>query len=217
MQLGGMPEQQQPLGRLERVDDVRQYWKGEASDFTPWLARAENITVLGDAVGLDLEVEGAEQAVGPYRADILCKDTATGHYVLVENQLERTDHGHLGQLLTYAAGLDAVTIVWVASRFTSEHRAALDWLNRVTADEVNFFGLEIELWRIGNSPFAPKFNVVSQPNEWTGHVKAAAASVAGAASPRVAFHLAYWAQFKEFLQRPGEQAEDRYAVEGLLD
>jgi hypothetical protein len=133
-----------PLGRLERAD-LREVWLSEAGDFTPWLAREENVALLGDAIGLELEVEAQEKDVGPFRADILCKDTATANWVLVENQLERTDHGHLGQLLTYAAGLQAVTIVWIAQRFTEEHRAALDWLNEITDDRFNFFGLEIEL------------------------------------------------------------------------
>ena len=97
----------------------------------------------------------------------MCVDTVSGRTVLIENQLERTDHSHLGQLLTYAAGLDAIVIVWIAQRFTDEHRAAVDWLNRITDDSVSFFGLEIELWRIGNSPPAPKFNMVAKPNEWT--------------------------------------------------
>lgn len=109
------------LGRLERVD-VRTVWPNEAQDFTPWRAWSENITLLGEVIGLDLEVESQVSSVGPFRADILCKDTTTGHYVLVENQLERTNHMHLGQLLTYAAGLEAVTIVRVAARFTDEHR-----------------------------------------------------------------------------------------------
>src|SRR6185312_8829511 len=103
---------------------------------------------------------------GPLRADILCKDVGTDAWVLIENQLERTNHGHLGQLLTYAAGLDAVTIVWIAERFTEEHRAALDWLNERTDEKITFFGLEVELWQIGNSPVAPKFNIVSKPNDW---------------------------------------------------
>jgi RecB family endonuclease NucS len=116
------------LGRLQRVS-VRDYWVDEAREFTPWLAESENIVLLGQAIGVELEVEAQEKNVGPFSADILCKDTLGGQYVLIENQLERTDHTHLGQLLTYAAGLDAVTVVWVAGRFTEEHRAALDWLN----------------------------------------------------------------------------------------
>lgn len=160
------------LGRLEPVE-LREAWANEAADFTPWLAEPQNLKLLAGVIGIELELEAQEAGVGPFRADILCRDTATGHYVLVENQLEKTNHTHLGQLLTYAAGLQAVTIVWVAQRFTEEHRAALDWLNSVTDDDVNFFGLEIELWRIGDSPLAPKLNLVSKPNEWTRQVATA--------------------------------------------
>ena len=116
---------------------------------------------------MELELEAQEKGVGPFRADLLCKSTVDDSWVLIENQLERTDHSHLGQLLTYAAGLQAVTIVWIARKMTDEHRAALDWLNEVTDTRINFFGLEIELWKIGSSPLAPKFNAVSKPNDWT--------------------------------------------------
>ncbi len=153
------------LGRLEQVD-LRKVWGSEPGDFTPWLAQQENIALLADTLGMDLELEAQEKGVGPYRADIVCKQRPEGSLVLIENQLEKTDHTHLGQLMTYAAGLDAVTIVWIAERFTDEHRAALDWLNEITGERVSFFGLEIELWRIGTSPIAPKFNVVSKPNDW---------------------------------------------------
>jgi hypothetical protein len=162
-----------PLGRLERVD-VRNIWSTEAGHFTPWLARDENSELLGDTIGMELEVEAQEKAVGPFRADILCKNSANDDWVLIENQLELTDHKHLGQLLTYAAGLDAVTIVWVAPNFTDEHRAALDWLNTITDERFNFFGLEVELWRIGTSQIAPKFNVVSKPNGWAKSIKTGA-------------------------------------------
>jgi len=152
------------LGRLEKVD-LRTIWTSEAVSFTPWLALEENIKLLGETIGMDLEVEAQEKNVGPFRADILCRETTTpDHWVLVENQLERTDHCHLGQILTYAAGLKAVTIVWVSSKFTDEHRAALDWLNEITDTRFRFFGLEVEAWRIGNSVPAPKFNIVSEPN-----------------------------------------------------
>ena len=145
------------LGQLARVD-LRQVWENEARDFTPWLARPENIALLGDTLGLELDVESTEADVGPYRADIVCRDmgggSPDGELVLVENQLGRTNHEHLGQLLTYAAGLAAVKVVWIAAPFTDEHRSALDWLNERTDRNVNFFGLEIELWRIGGSPTA---------------------------------------------------------------
>jgi hypothetical protein len=154
------------LGRLTKVE-LRDIWRSESQDFTPWLAQPENITALAEALSMELEIEAREREVGPFRADLLCKDLIDDSWVLIENQLERTDHSHLGQLLTYAAGLQTVTIVWIASRFTEEHRAALDWLNEITDERFKFFGVEVELWRIGDSVAAPKFNIVSKPNEWT--------------------------------------------------
>ena len=172
------------LGRLVRVN-LRQVWVSEPADFTPWLAREENLKLLADSVGMDLVLEAEETDVGPFRADILCKNTLDNSWVLIENQLERTDHCHLGQLITYAAGLEAVTIIWVAERFTEEHRAALDWLNERTKEHIDFFGLEVELWRIGDSRIAPKFNIISKPNDWTQQVQNAAGN-AGTLSERKA-------------------------------
>jgi hypothetical protein len=166
----------QPLGRLERVE-LRDIWVSEATSFTLWLARAENLSVLGEALNIDLELEAQERAVGPFRADLLCKDISNDRWVLIENQLERTDHTHLSQLLTYASGLDAVTIVWIAARFTEEHRSTLDWLNKITDESFRFFGLEVELWKIGSSPAAPKFNIVSKPNEWSQSVARVARAI----------------------------------------
>ena len=185
-----------PLGKLERVD-LRTAWETEAQNFTPWLACEENISLLGDAIGLDLEVAAREKDVGPFRADILCKETTSGAWVLIENQLERTDHNHLGQLLTYAAGLDATTIVWVAQSFTDEHRATLDWLNEITEDRLSFFGLEIELWQIGNSLAAPKFNVVSKPNDWSKDVTDGTKRIADV-SGREQLYFEFWTAFRQF-------------------
>jgi len=164
------------MGRLKKVD-LRSIWESESVDFTPWLSNEKNLQLLGETLGLELELEATEQQVGPFRADILCKNTLNGDWVLIENQLERTDHTHLGQLLTYAAGLDAVIIVWVASKFTDDHRAALDWLNDITDSRFNFFGIEVELWRIGESATAPKFNLISKPNEWKREVFAGTAGL----------------------------------------
>jgi hypothetical protein len=187
------------LGRLEKVD-LRDFWLSEAGDFTPWLAEDANIALLGDAIGLELEVEAQEKNVGPFRADILCKDVSTDHWVLIENQLERTDHAHLGQLITYGAGLNAVTIVWISAKFTEEHRAALDWLNEITDERFNFFGLEVELWQIGDSLAAPKFNIVSKPNEWTRTVSGAAKSAQqGELSKGKQLQLEFWEGFREHL------------------
>ena len=166
------------LGRLERVD-LRSEWTREDRDFTPWLAHPENIKLLGDALNMSLEVEQEEQSVGRFSADILCRDTDTseGCWVVVENQLETTNHKHLGQIITYAAGLEAKTCVWIASTFHEEHRAAIDWLNQISGDEHQFFGLEIELWRIGESAAAPKFNIVAKPNDWKREVGRSARSM----------------------------------------
>ncbi|MRU15334.1 DUF4268 domain-containing protein [Roseovarius sp. A21] len=188
------------LGRLEKVE-LRDIWKTEAQDFTPWLAGEDNLALLSDTLGIDLELEAVEQNVGPFRADILCKDTLSDRWVLVENQLERTDHTHLGQLMTYAAGLDAVTIVWIASRVADEHRAAMDWLNEITDTEVRFFALEVELWRIGESPAAPKFNVVSKPNDWSRSTTAASKAVAeGELSPTRQLQREYWETVEGLLE-----------------
>jgi hypothetical protein len=192
-----------PLGILERIE-LRDIWLSEAVDFTPWLAGAENLAQLGQTIGMELELEAQEKNVGPFRADILCKDTATGNWVLIENQLERTDHVHLGQLLTYAAGLKAVTIVWVAAQFTEEHRATLDWLNNITDDGFQFFGLEVELWRIGDSPAAPKFNIASKPNDWTRSVNVAARRIENESlTDTKAKQLEYWTEFSDFLKFEG--------------
>lgn len=192
-----MPE----LGRLERIDDLRTAWESEAQDFTPWLAEDENISILGETLDMELEVEAQEKDVGPFRADILCRDAnspSQDSWVLIENQLERTDHTHLGQLLTYAAGLHTVTIIWIAQRFTEEHRATLDWLNEITDERYRFFGLEVELWKIGESLAAPKFNIVSKPNEWSRRADAAKASP-GKDSERGALYRRYWTEFSKYL------------------
>lgn len=190
------------LGRLEPVD-LRTCWVNEATHFTPWLASETNLALLSEAIEMELELAGQEQWVGPFRADILCKNMASeeaGEWVLIENQLERTDHTHLGQLLTYAAGLHACSIIWIASRFTDEHRAALDWLNEHTLQEIKFFGLEIQLWRIGNSDLAPKFNVICRPNNYSRTVTARR----DANNQVVSFRYRYWSQFLSRLKEsPG--------------
>ena len=194
---------QNKLGNLEKIN-LREAWEDEARDFTPWLAQEENISLLGDTIGMELEVEAREKSIGPFKADILCKDTADDHYVLIENQLERTNHTHLGQLMTYASGLHAVTIVWIANRFTDEHRSALDWLNEITGDDYKFFGLEIELWRIGDSPFAPKFNIIAKPNDWSSTISRATQNLAsGELTETKRLQLDYWLKLWELIRSSG--------------
>lgn len=188
------------LGRLEKIDP-RDVWHTEDQDFTQWLAREENIALLADTLRLELEIEAQEKEVGPFRADILCKDLGNDSWVLIENQLERTDHKHLGQLITYAAGLKAVNIIWIAATFTDEHRAALDWLNTVTDDDFRFFALEVELWRIGESLAAPKFNIVSKPNEWSKNVGTATRRIENEAlTDTQQMQLAFWQALHAELQ-----------------
>lgn len=186
------------LSKITKVD-LRDCWKSEASDFTPWLASEENISLLADALGMnELEVKSQEEHVGPFRADILCVDPGTDKLVLIENQLEKTDHNHLGQILTYAAGLDAVTIIWIAEHFTEEHRAAIDWLNRITDKEFNFFGVEIELIKIGESPAAPMFNVIAKPNGWSKNVRSSQVSNDNLTEGEQ-FKFEFWTAFRDYM------------------
>lgn len=163
------------LGRLEQVTNLRSQWPDEARHFTPWLAQDENLALIGEALGFGnewLERIEVEASVGSFSADILCQDTgAENSFVIIENQFGPTDHDHLGKLLTYAAGREAKTVIWIAERIRDEHRAAIDLLNSATNDDFQFFALEIELWRIADSPVAPRFNVIAKPNNWSRHVK----------------------------------------------
>ena len=107
-----------------------------------------------------------ENPVGVFRADLLCRDRDTGAAVVVEAQLGTSDHRHLGQILTYAFGLGSRAVVWIASRFHPEHRLVLDRINEVGAAELGCFAVEVDLWKIGASPAAPRFTVVAEPRDW---------------------------------------------------
>lgn len=151
------------LGKLEHLDP-RKIWINEATDFTPWLA--DHIELLGEALGLDLQLEQREAAVGDFSCDILAREVGANRPVIIENQLERTDHGHLGQLLTYAGGLDAAIVVWISPEIRDEHRKALDWLNRHTDEEIDFFGVVVEAIQIDESKPAVQFRPVAVPNSF---------------------------------------------------
>lgn len=181
-----------PIGRLERVEPAT-VWSSEPGDFVPWLAAPENLRDLGEVLRLDLEAVAREIRVGRFRADLLCRDRGTGATVVIEAQLGSSDHGHLGQLLTYAVGLQARAVVWLAARVYDEHRAVLDRLNQSGA-ALGCFAVEMALWKIGASTAAPRFTVVARPRDWplsvieAPGVQAAAAgeadSPADAADPR---------------------------------
>ena len=181
--------------------ELRDCWQSESSDFTPWLAQEENMKLLAEAINIDeLEVIAQEEYVGPYRADILCKEPGTEKFVLIENQLEKTDHTHLGQIMTYAAGLDAVTIIWIAQLFTEEHRAAIDWLNNITDKEFNFYGIEIKLIKIDDSCAAPVFNVIAKPNDSSKSARSASSQKSiDDKTDTEKFRYEFWLSFIEYM------------------
>jgi len=188
------------LGRLTRVAP-RDVWPHEAHSFTPWLLN--NVDVLSDLLGMDLVLDVAEHPVGGFSLDLMGRDETTGEVVIVENQLEQSDHGHLGQILTYAAGTDPTTIVWVAAAFRPEHRAAIDWLNARTDEDTRFFGVELGVVRIGDSDPAPSFRLIAQPNDWEKSVRAA--TTQGEATGKQSQYRQFWSRWIEIMQahRPG--------------
>lgn len=201
------------LAKIERVD-LREAWPNEARDFTPWLA--DNIAELGEALGMDLELQETEAAVGGYSLDVLATDLNQNRQVIIENQLETTNHTHLGQLLTYAAGYDANVIVWLTREFRDEHRQALDWLNQRTGEDTQFFGVVVELWRIGDSPLAPHFRVVASPNDWRKKTATKSLQEARVASEQEQCEREFFRSVYEVLQQnnfiaPGASIPRRYA------
>lgn len=162
-----MDDDRATLSRLAEVP-LRDVWRHEAHDFTLWML--QNADVLSEALGMDLQLSQAERRVGGFALDLIGTDAATNAVVIVENQLEQTDHSHLGQLLTYAGGTNPATIVWCAPAFREEHRAALDWLNEHTDEDTRFFGVEIGAVRIDDSRPAPLFRIVAKPNDWSKQV-----------------------------------------------
>ncbi len=160
-----MSNEEEDLGLLQEVN-VRDVWGDEARDFTPWLAQTENMKLLSDTIELELEPPFlTEELIGPFRADIVASEG--DGLAIIENQLGPTDHKHLGQLLVYATNREARAVIWISTKVTDEYRKVLDWLNDNTPESILFFGLEVELWRIGDSAPAPRFNVVCKPNELT--------------------------------------------------
>ena len=157
------------LGTLKEITDLRSVWPHEALNFTPWVA--ENVDLLADAVGLDITVDETESSVGDFNVDIYASEIGTDRKIIIENQLEDTDHDHLGKLITYASGKDADVVIWVVKHAREEHKAAVEWLNNHTDDKIGFFLCEIKLFQIGDSDIAPSFTVVERPNDWTKEIK----------------------------------------------
>ena len=182
------------LDALKKVE-LRDVWPHEALDFTKWLAEEDSLAMLSDAVGVELELLETESSVGSFSVDIYAQEAGTGRKVIIENQLEDTNHDHLGKVITYAAGKGAEVVVWVVARARDEHRQAIEWLNQHTDSEFGFFLVEIELWQIGGSKPAPRFNVVEQPNEWAKTLK-----LSEGMTEIERQRLSYWTKYREIAE-----------------
>ena len=179
------------LGTLKKITDLRSIWPHEALNFTPWVA--ENVDLLADAVGLDITVDETESSVGDFNVDIYASATGTDRKIIIENQLEDTDHDHLGKLITYASGKGADVVIWVVKHAREEHKAAVEWLNNHTDDKIGFFLCEIKLFQIGDSQIAPAFTVVERPNDWTKEIRKTAS-----ANSTQQQRLEYWQAFNDY-------------------
>ncbi len=197
------------IGKLTEVD-VRELWKHEQYDFSNWLAKEENLEYLNDIIGLTLTDVDKEVYVGPYRCDIVAKDETSGITVIVENQLEGTNHDHLGKIITYASGLNAKVMIWIVKEAKEEHRAAIEWLNNNTNNDVNFFLIEIHAYKIGDSDAAPKFEVVEKPNDFVkrSKVKTDDSDLNKSQGER----LAFWEQFNQVVIARGKPFNLRKAT-----
>lgn len=189
------------LGRLEEID-VRKVWAHEQYDFSKWLSSEENIKLLGDTLNLSLTDIETEKFVGSYRCDIICKDELTGKTVLIENQLEPTNHDHLGKIITYASGLDASVVVWIVASVRDEHASAIEWLNKNTTDDLSFFLVEVHAYKIGNSMPAPMFKIIEQPNDFAKQAKTMAK--APEINESQAKRLEFWNQFNDYIDKIGK-------------
>ena len=205
----GLEKRKMAIGKLEEVD-IRKLWKHEQYDFSEWLSKKENIENLNDILGLTLVDISKETYVGSYRCDLFAKDETTGIKVIIENQLEMSNHDHLGKIITYASGLDAKVVVWIVKEAREEHRSAIEWLNNNTNSNVNFFLIEIHAYKIGNSDNAPMFQVIEQPNDFIKNNKSANSSdtMNKSQSQRVEF----WNQFNNVLVERGKPFNVRKAT-----
>ena len=196
------------LGKLTEVN-VRDLWKHEQYDFSAWLAKEENITELGDVIGLNLVDVNTEFYVGSYRCDLVAKDETTGIKVIIENQLEATNHDHLGKIITYASGLDAKVVVWVVKEAREEHRSAIEWLNNNTLSDIAFFLIEIHAYKIGDSLPAAKFEMVEKPNDFIKNTKGSNSN--GELNKSQAERLEFWEQFNTVVLEKGKPFSIRKA------
>lgn len=197
------------IGKLEEVD-IRELWKHEQYDFSEWLSKKENIENLNDILGLTLVDISKETYVGSYRCDLFAKDETTGIKVIIENQLEMSNHDHLGKIITYASGVDAKVVVWIVKEAREEHRSAIEWLNNNTNSNINFFLIEIHAYKIGNSDNAPMFQVIEQPNDFIKNNKSINSN--DTMNKSQSQRLEFWNQFNNVLVERGKPFNVRKAT-----
>ncbi|MBR6610433.1 MAG: DUF4268 domain-containing protein [Oscillospiraceae bacterium] len=190
------------LGKIEKINDLRLIWKHEAKDFSKWLSQEENLALLSDTIGVDIVLEENESSVGNFSVDIFATEEGSGRKIIIENQLEDTNHDHLGKIITYASGKGAEVIIWIVKHARDEHRQAVEWLNQHTDENIGFFLLEIELWKINDSLPAPMFKIVEQPNNWTKTIK----SVQGLSNTKL-LQLNFWQAFSDYVFEKKEFAD----------
>jgi hypothetical protein len=184
------------LGKLNKVE-LREAWNHEALDFTKWLAQEQNLALLSEELGIDnIKVIQTEANAGDFKIDILAEEEQTNEKIIIENQLEKTNHDHLGKIITYASSQDARYIIWIAKDIREEHKQAISWLNEHTDEDIGFFAVQIELWKIGDSQPAPKFNIISKPNEWAKTIKQVTTK-SGLTDTKV-MQYNFWNDFKEY-------------------
>src|SRR3989344_5060811 len=184
------------LAKIETIP-LREIWDPEP-EFSSWLSRQESLDLLGEEIGLSIKPIKTEADVGKFRVDILAEEEGTGRKIVIENQLEDTNHDHLGKIITYASGYDAEIVIWIVRDFREEHRRAIDWLNEHTDETVSFFLIKIELWQIEGSNPAPKFEIIVSPNEWAKAIKTDVSS--GELTDTKLQQLDFWTKFKNYVR-----------------
>ena len=192
------------IATLKKIN-LRDVWQDEGQ-FSDWLAA--NLSRLGDELGMELEQSEREKAVGPFSADIVCVDQISKCDVVIENQFTRTDHDHLGKMITYASGLKASIVVWVAPRFRDEHCSAINWLNGISGSETGFFGIVLEALQIEDSDCAPYFKIVAKPNDWQRQTRRQSASSTSTALTKGELKMsAFWEDVRAFFNENQSELE----------
>jgi len=189
------------LSRIEKVN-LREVWTHEALDFSKWLAKKENLELLSAEIGIDIVLIQTEASVGSFSVDILAEEENTGSKIVIENQLEVTDHDHLGKIITYASGYNAEIIIWIVKKVRDEHKQAVNFLNELTDERLNIFAIQMEVWKIGDSPYAPKFQIIAKPNDWAKAIKKISTSSQELSNTKM-MQLEFWTSFNEYIDEQG--------------